>query len=180
MMRRQAKKRGGQRGFTLLELLIALNILMIGLLTGVFPMQLYAIQMNRVSFQRSVATELAHETLDNFHIMTTGNAWSSVTSDPAGFVGGAGVCPAPPHADDPNNPLHKHSIVRNGTTYTRVWSVTATGQANVNLVTVFVYWTPSERKGTEDLAPDAETCVHVQVSSYKYCNLGDGKKGFCE
>lgn len=180
MLRRSAMKRVGQKGFTILELLIALDILAIGLLTGVFPMQIYAIGTNRISFQRTIATELAHEMLDNFHQIYAGTPWLSVASDPAGFTGGAGVCPGPPHGNDPNDPFHRHTIVRNGTTYTRVWSVANTGQASVLRVTAFVYWTPGERRSTSDLAPDAENCVHVQVSSYKYCNLGDGQKGICQ
>lgn len=180
MMRRLTLKRGGQRGFTILELFIALDILAIGLLTGVFPMQIYAIGMNRISFQRTIATELAHEMLDNFYQVYAGTSWSAVVSDPAGFTGGPGVCPNPPHGDDPNDPFHRHSIVRNGTTYTRVWSVAPASQANVLLVTAFVYWTPRDRTNTADFASDAEACVKVQLSSYKYCNLGDGKKGICQ
>ena len=180
MMKRIRKGRAGERGFTILELVIAMNIMAIGLLIGIFPMQIYAIGMNRVAFQRTVATELAHEMLDNFHQIYAGTPWANITSDPAGFTGGAGACPNPPHADAATDPYHRHSIIRNGTKYTRVWSVAATSTASVYLVTAYVYWTPAERTYTTDFASAAETCVKVQVSSFKYCNLGDGKKGICQ
>lgn len=180
MTKRIRKARTGERGFTLLELVIAMNMLTIGALIGIFPMQIYSIGMNRLSFQRTVASELAHEMIDNFHQIYAGTAWLSVTSDPVGFVGGVGICPNPPHGDNPNDPFHRHSIIRNGTTYTRVWSVAPTAQTNMYRVTAHVYWTPGDRTNTSEIAPDTENCVKVEASSFKYCNLGDGRKGICQ
>jgi len=185
------KKRlqGRQAGFTILELLIALDILAIGLLMGVFPLQISSIRMNQLSFQKSIATELAHETLDNFNEIIAGTPWPP-PSDPAGYVLNPGVCPNDPGDSPAAQPYHIHTIWRSGTQFTRVWQVEAVpGLNNLRKITVFVHWARGERTSgqvsTSDMAPDAlppgTDCLWVQVSGLKYCSLGDdlSSRGVC-
>ncbi len=55
--------RSSERGFTLIEALVAVLVLSLGLL-GVAAMQLKALQSSHVSFQRSIATLAAQDAVE--------------------------------------------------------------------------------------------------------------------
>ncbi|MEQ6889688.1 type IV pilus modification protein PilV [Halomonas sp. CS7] len=84
-------KRVGQRGFTLLEVLIAVLVLSTGLL-GVAAMQLKAMKSVQVSYQRSIASLAAQDAVERLWIElgsasnfcpwdTTSPTLSAITSD---------------------------------------------------------------------------------------------------
>ncbi len=91
MMRRMPH--AGQQGFTLIEVLVAMLVLMIGLL-GVAGMQLVSFQNNQSAYLRTQATLVAGEFLDriraNPEAHLTGTAYDAIT------VNSASTAPADP------------------------------------------------------------------------------------
>lgn len=69
------------RGFTLLEVLVALLILAIGLL-GLAALQTMSIKFNHQSYERTQATFLAYDILDRMRANPSGNYSAAATSDP--------------------------------------------------------------------------------------------------
>jgi len=73
-----ATRRGGELGFTLVEVLVALTILVIGLL-GVALMQVVSIQGNTFSREMAVATGLGQDMLEKLKTLQ----WTELTVDDA-------------------------------------------------------------------------------------------------
>lgn len=190
LMRRQRTVPG--RGFTLIELLIAMNVLAIGLLTGVFPMQITAMYSNSIAFQRATATQIAEEFLETFpHVFRT-TGWTNILSDGAAAVpiypGRPTVptCPPLPAPADADAPPHVHRFYRSGVEYRLVWAVQDAGD-NSLFVTAWVFWIPAMSssgqmtivRGNDATTVTNVTCLVVELASMKYCNLGDSQPGRC-
>jgi len=107
---RRAPSSRSERGFTVIEVMIALLLLLIGM-TGVALAQLQSLRSASNSGQRSKALYLAEEQLEVFHAMSF--------ADPA--LGLAGVI------QDPGNPLETDRFAGNNgsdmTQYYRCWVV---------------------------------------------------------
>jgi prepilin-type N-terminal cleavage/methylation domain-containing protein len=183
----------GERGFSLIELLVAGAILTVVLTIGIFPMFTTATFLNAVSYQKTVATNLALESLESFYQIYQGVNWNNIPVQD-GNVGGSvnnpcpdnpTPCPPADPMDGGTNPFHQHTVVRNGVTYVRVWRVDRNVPVqDVNRVTVCVYWRPwvNPRSVTEvgEGAASVGACQKVAVSKFVYCNLGDGNRGRCQ
>ncbi|MFA6034311.1 MAG: prepilin-type N-terminal cleavage/methylation domain-containing protein, partial [Myxococcota bacterium] len=68
--KKAARGYGSERGFTLIEVMLALGVLLLGILLGILPMQIIAVTNNTVAFQKSTAGLLARDFVDNFHSFT--------------------------------------------------------------------------------------------------------------
>lgn len=91
---RRPARTGDQRGFTLIEILIALVVLSIGLL-GLAGLQANSLKNNNSAYQRTQASLLANEMLDRIRANRQGldaNAYDSIdstsTSDPGCITSG--------------------------------------------------------------------------------------------
>lgn len=73
-------RRGGEQGFTLIEVLVALLVLAIGML-GVAAMQLKAVQGAHMAYQRSIASLAAQDAQERL--------WASLSGHPSGTL----TCP---------------------------------------------------------------------------------------
>jgi type IV pilus assembly protein PilV len=118
-MRRCERQLLDKRGFTLLEVLIAITIFSIGLL-AVATMQISAVNGNRLGNEVTQATYLAQMQIDALR-----------SSDIATLIAGG------PY-NDPNNPIDETEA--NGGIFNRSWVIT-NRTANSRLVTVTVAWT---------------------------------------
>jgi len=136
-MIRRDKTLAGNRGFTLLEVMIAMVILAIGLL-GLAALQVVAIQGNAFGHQMSYATALAQNTFEQLE--------TCALDDPA--------------LDQSTNP-HTQTIVGNqGVTYTVKWNVqNDTPAADMKSIALEVTW-ESVR-----LAPASQTPVQREVKA---------------
>lgn len=182
----------GEEGFTLIELLAAGAILTVVLTIGVFPMFTTATFLNAVSNQKTIATNLATEVLENFYQIYQGVGWNSIPVQD-GNVGGSvnnpcpdnpSPCPPADPGDGGTNPLHQHTITINGVTYVRVWRVDRnTPVQDIHRISVCVYWRPWQNiKGTDlvgEGSASVGSCQKVGASKFVYCNLGDGLRGRC-
>jgi prepilin-type N-terminal cleavage/methylation domain-containing protein len=101
----QIETKAREQGFTLIEVMIAMLLLLIGM-TGVALAQVQALRSNSNSAQRSKALYLAEEGLENFHAMS--------------FISGA---LAPGVVQDPANPLQLNANDEDVTLYYRCWEV---------------------------------------------------------
>lgn len=101
------KVRRSEQGFTLVEVMIAMLLLLIGM-TGVALAQYQALRSNNNSAQRSKALYLAEEGLENFHAMSFIN--------PA--LGAGGV------VQDQANPIEFNANDEDVTQYFRCWEIT--------------------------------------------------------
>ena len=117
-MRRCERQLLDKRGFTLLEVLIAITIFSIGLL-AVATMQVSAIRGNRLGYEVTQATYLAQTQIDTLK-----------DSDIAALIAGG---PYP----DPNNPIDETGA--NGGIFNRSWVIT-NRTANSRDVSVTVTW----------------------------------------
>jgi len=90
--------RVAQRGFTLLEVLIALVVLSIGLL-GLAALQARAMRFNHDSFVRSDATALANDIMDRIRASAYNLTGAQAEDTIEAYTGAAGACndtdPAP-------------------------------------------------------------------------------------
>ena len=109
-----------KRGFTLLEVLIAILIFVVGVL-AVATMNVNAIRGNRLGNEVTQATSLAQMQIE---------ALKRADIDSAAL--------APGHYDDPNNPIDETGA--HGGIFTRSWDV-ADNTAFSRIVTVTVQWT---------------------------------------
>lgn len=117
-MRRCERQLLDKRGFTLLEVLIAITIFSIGLL-AVATMQVSAIRGNRMGYEVIQATYLAQTQIDTLR-----------DSNIATLIAGG------PY-NDPNNPIDETGA--NGGTFNRSWVIT-NRTANSRDVSVTVTW----------------------------------------
>jgi type IV pilus modification protein PilV len=125
-----------QRGFSLIEVLIALVILAIGLL-GLALFQTTAIKGNAIASKWTVATELAQDRLERFRHVSWDNA-SLASSSSAGFT--TGPPPSPNYANLPGAAGDTTNV--RGTSYYRVWYVnpTPSGMNTFTTITVWCCW----------------------------------------
>jgi prepilin-type N-terminal cleavage/methylation domain-containing protein len=182
---RKPGARGDSRGFTILELLIAMAMLATGILIGVFPAQISAIFLNSLSFQKTTAMHIAQGFLENFEQFRltqnppNGLAWNNGALSDVG--GGLNECPptAIAHAE---TPYHRHRIYRNGIEYHLRWQV-SDGDAGTETkqVTAVVIWEPkyTGKRSGQFATETPSTCMMVRATAVKYCSLGDGKPGRC-
>jgi type IV pilus assembly protein PilV len=88
--RRGRTRRGGEAGFSLIELLVAVLVMGIGVL-GVTALQLVSLQNNRAALERAEAVQLAYDMMDRIRANPLGV--------PAGAAyGGLALGDAPPAA----------------------------------------------------------------------------------
>ncbi len=182
-----------EKGFTLIELLVAGAILTVILTIGIFPMFTTATFLNSVSNQKTIATNLAMETLENFYQIYNGVNWNSIPVQD-GSVGGSvnnpcpdnpAPCPPADPGDGGTNPFHQHVVTINGVRYVRVWRVDRnTPVQDIHRVSVCVYWIPWQnmKSATEvgEGSASVALCQKVGASKFVYCNLGDGLRGRCQ
>ena len=125
------KRRRGEGGFSLIEVLVALAILAVGLL-ALALFQVTAIKGNAVASKWTVATELAQDRLERFRHV----AWDNiVSSNPAGFNAGTMV---PQYVNLPGS-AGDNTAVR-GTPYYRVWFVLGNATNSLKTITVWCCW----------------------------------------
>jgi prepilin-type N-terminal cleavage/methylation domain-containing protein len=176
----------GQGGFTLLELLIAMSVLMVGVLTGILPLQFAAVNMRSYSFQQFNASLIARQFVDNFNLLYANTAWSTVT---AGITTGGfstnkaacpsdydtQTCPARQTTDWIGNAANK-VFCRNGVKYYLNWKTAgastlgAVSGLHAAKVTAQVAWRPAAVQGSYG---STGACRYYEVNAYKYCTLGD-------
>jgi len=119
------KDRVRERGFTLLEVLIAISIFSIGVL-AVAAMQGTATRGNRLGNELTRATVLAQQQIEVLKSADTSHPATLATGLPTG------------NYNDPNNPIDETG--QNGGIFTRSW-VVAVNTTFSRLVTVTVSWT---------------------------------------
>ncbi len=131
------------KGFTLIEVLIALTILAIGLL-GVALMQVTSISGNTFSREMSVATELGQDMLEQLRTLqytssTTDNALlQTVNQHPDNTDVADGLAVGVGNA----NIIDERGLTVGTLIYTRTWRVTdGTPAANMKTIDVTVSWT---------------------------------------
>ena len=112
-----------QRGFSLIEVLIALVILAVGLL-GLAMFQVTAIKGNAIASKWTVATELAQDRLERFRHVGWNTIVSSSPSQPGDYSGLPGT--------------GEDNTVR-GTRFFRVWNVNPPTD-NTNTFTTITVW----------------------------------------
>ncbi len=95
-----------EQGFTLVEVMIAMLLLLIGM-TGVALAQIQALRSNNFSAQRSKALYLAEEGLETFHAMSFINTALTNTNV----------------VQDPANPIQLNANDEDVTLYYRCWQV---------------------------------------------------------
>ncbi len=118
-----------ERGFTLLEVLIAISIFAVGVL-AVATMQISATRGNRLGNELTQATSLAQMQIEELKGADTGDPVDCLVGLPTGLPNG--------NYNDPNNPIDETGA--NGGIFTRSW-VIAANTACSRLVTVTVAWT---------------------------------------
>ncbi len=172
-----ATRRGGELGFTLVEVLVALTILVIGLL-GVALMQVVSIQGNTFSREMAVATGLGQDMLEKLKTLQ----WTELTVDDALTAGnhpvtadinrdldGDGEPPYLAVAAGTANIIDERGFGaadagRGPLLYTRTWTVTDDQPAtNMKTIEVTVLW---KEKGTTDRS--------VTISGVKVCSAPPG------
>jgi len=118
-----------EKGFTLLEVLIAISVFSIGIL-AVAAMQGSATRGNRLGNELTQATSLAQMQIEELKGADTGDPIDCLVGLPTGLPNG--------NYNDPNNPIDETG--QNGGIFTRSW-VVAANTACSRLVTVTVSWT---------------------------------------
>lgn len=125
--------RGGQSGFTFIELLIAMAILAIGMMAAV-SMQISSTRNNTRGDIVTQATMLAKTQLENLKSRDISNLT-------AGTV------------QDPNNPIDAEG--QNGGIYTRSWTIDNLG-AGAREITVRVQWNRLGRPGAVEISSNTQ------------------------
>ncbi len=132
MTRHTNDRARAQGGFTLLEVMLAMTILGVGVLT-IGLAQLSAIRVSSRSEHMSQAAYLAQEQLEVFMAMPITNPFFAIP-----------VVMAP----DPGGPIDIDPTDQDLTTYNRFWTVEPnTPAAGLTRVTVFVDWNNASRAG---------------------------------
>ncbi|HDH02444.1 MAG TPA: prepilin-type N-terminal cleavage/methylation domain-containing protein [Nitrospirae bacterium] len=156
-----ATRRGGELGFTLVEVLVALTILVIGLL-GVALMQVVSIQGNTFSREMAVATGLGQDMLEKLRTLQ----WTELNVDDALTAGDHPIgSDINRDLDGDTNPpflavaagtaniidergFGAADVGRGPLLYTRTWTITDNQPAtNMKTIEVTVLW---KEKGTTD------------------------------
>lgn len=127
------RPRGGQGGFTFIELLIAMAILAIGMMAAV-SMQFSSTRNNTNGDIVTQATMLAKAQIENLK----NRALSNLT---AGTV------------QDPNNPVNAEG--QSGGIYTRSWTIANLG-AGAREITVRVQWSRLGRTGAVEISSNTQ------------------------
>jgi type IV pilus assembly protein PilV len=120
----------GEEGFSLIEVLVALTILAVGLLSLAL-LQVTAIKGNAGASKSSIATELAQTKLELFRR----DAWSAIiNSTNTTFDGGTTPIYASVPADAGDN------VIVRGTNFYRIWRVTPNATNSLKTITVWTCW----------------------------------------
>lgn len=125
-----------QKGFTLLEVLVALVILSVGLL-GMASLTASVVRTNSFSDDFTTATALAQDKLEELINFSFADADLSDTSSTNNSTAGL-LSTSDTDQQDANNPIDENSNA--GGKYTRIWNIwdrTATRKD----IAVTVYWT---------------------------------------
>jgi len=117
-------------GFSLLEVLIALTILAVGLLSLAL-FQVTAIKGNASASRTTVATQLAQEQMETYRR----TAWASITSSGSGFTDNSTV---PDYTVLPGGA--GDNVALGGTRYYRIVRVQANGTGSMKTITVWSCW----------------------------------------
>ena len=120
----------GEEGFSLIEVLVALTILAVGLLSLAL-LQVTAIKGNAGASKSTIATDLAQAKLELFRR----NAWAAIdNSTNTTFDGGT----TPIYANVPAS-AGDNVIVR-GSTFYRIWRVLPNASDSLKTITVWTCW----------------------------------------
>jgi type II secretory pathway pseudopilin PulG len=129
------------KGFTLLEFMVALSILIIGVLS-LGSLQITAIKGNLGSRNLTTANILAERKMEEF---------KTTAASPTGFTGLALVS----NQADPNNPLNSEGLGGNGINgriFNRAWTIeTYAGSANMKRIIATVTWLEGGRTRSTSL-----------------------------
>ncbi|GFO66843.1 hypothetical protein GMLC_04220 [Geomonas limicola] len=104
---------GGQQGFTLVELLVAMSLMAIGIF-AVIGMQLFSMNSDRIAHRLTVASSLAQQVFEDIML------WDPATAKGQCFVS-AGTYP---YYADPNNPSAATYTVPGAGTFTPTYTTT--------------------------------------------------------
>jgi type IV pilus assembly protein PilV len=120
----------GEEGFSLVEVLVALTILAVGLLSLAL-LQVTAIKGNAGASKSTIATDLAQTKLELFRR----DAWSAIdNSTNSTFDGGTTPIFASVPADAGDN------VSVRGTTFYRIWRVLPNATDSLKTITVWTCW----------------------------------------
>jgi type IV pilus assembly protein PilV len=137
---------GTQRGFTLLEVLIALLVLSIGLL-GLAALQTIGLRSNQMASMRTLATQMSYDVTDRMRAnpdgLTTGNQFYVIgTADPAPAIAtdcDAAACTTQELADWDLNKWRENVVSLPG----GLSQITQTTTGVVTTHTITVHWNES-------------------------------------
>lgn len=138
------RKLSNQKGFTLLEVLVAITILSIGLL-ALAEMTVYVIRSNTVGSKLTKSTILAQHKLEELRTLPYTDAQLDDTDSNTGDIGtnihsNNGLFARPDHSDDYPDDATGHAVAISLSPQ-RVWNVADdTPLAGMKTVTVIVGW----------------------------------------
>ncbi|MDH5784638.1 MAG: prepilin-type N-terminal cleavage/methylation domain-containing protein, partial [Chromatiales bacterium] len=154
MYKRSVVYSSEQRGFTLIEALIAVLVLSFGLLAiGTFQAKLVA--GSAYNKARAEAVALAQDKLDEIRSYTTEHGiveklTNTSVADPA--LGAEYTYPADVPAGLTDYPVTPETIEGTNASFQRVWSINHVGETNIAVVTVS--WT--DREGTQNVSLETQ------------------------
>jgi prepilin-type N-terminal cleavage/methylation domain-containing protein len=120
------RRRRSARGFSLLEVMIALSILGFGMLAAMVG-QVSALKSTRQSRTQMLAMYLAEQQMEAFQAMTTTDLVAAVAD--------------PNYPDDPANPIDPDPADDDAVTFNRRWFIQPNGvETNLISLTVEVDW----------------------------------------